>query len=124
MFRDYEIVYLAKSLVLVALLTVVATVYETMLTNKSGLDIVIAVIRWQSVTLSLTLIILAVWEVTPVLAKRINEKFTNRVRNEGRREGRQEQDAKWIAWNKRRLEAERQGLTFNEPTPANEVQPE
>ena len=44
--------------------------------------------------------------------------YTDRVRAEGREEGRGERDQLWEAWNKRRLEAERGGLPFTEPTPS------
>ncbi len=36
---------------------------------------------------------------------------------EGKARGRAEADASWKAWNRRRLEAERKGLAFNEPIP-------
>ena len=32
--------------------------------------------------------------------------------------GRQEANQKWVAWNERRLAAERAGLPFDEPPPA------
>jgi len=38
-------------------------------------------------------------------------------RDEGRAEGRAEERATWREWNRRRLDAEAQGLPFNEPTP-------
>ena len=37
---------------------------------------------------------------------------------EGRKEGRREERREWIAWNERRLSAEREGRPFNEPPPA------
>ncbi len=36
---------------------------------------------------------------------------------EGKARGRAEADASWRAWNRRRQEAERKGLAFNEPIP-------
>lgn len=33
-------------------------------------------------------------------------------------EGKAEERARWEAWNRRRLEAERQGREFNEPPPS------
>ncbi len=36
---------------------------------------------------------------------------------EGKARGRAEADASWRAWNRRRLEAERKGLAFNETIP-------
>ena len=35
----------------------------------------------------------------------------------GRAEGRAERQAEWEAWNRRRIDAEAQGLSFNEPPP-------
>ena len=37
-----------------------------------------------------------------------------RLKDEGRREQHQE----WVAWNRRRMAAEREGLPFDEPPPA------
>ena len=36
---------------------------------------------------------------------------------EGRKEGRREERREWIAWNERRMSAEREGRPFNEPPP-------
>ena len=36
---------------------------------------------------------------------------------EGREEGRAEADSEWTAWNRRRVEAERQGIAFDETPP-------
>ena len=41
-------------------------------------------------------------------------------RQEGRQEGRQAEREAWIAWNRRRLEAEQAGNTFTEPPPEGE----
>ena len=38
-------------------------------------------------------------------------------RDEGRVEGRAEERAAWREWNRRRIDAEAQGLPFNEPPP-------
>ena len=38
-------------------------------------------------------------------------------REEGRQEGRAEQDRLWREWNQRRLQAELDGVVFDEPTP-------
>ena len=35
----------------------------------------------------------------------------------GRKEGRREERREWIAWNERRMSAEREGRTFYEPPP-------
>ena len=41
-----------------------------------------------------------------------------KLKNEGRVEGRREQHREWVAWNERRISAERDGLSFDEPPPA------
>ena len=38
-------------------------------------------------------------------------------RREGRKEGRREERRKWMAWNERRMSAEKEGRLFNEPPP-------
>ena len=38
-------------------------------------------------------------------------------RIEGRKEGRREERREWIAWNERRMSAEKEGRLFNEPPP-------
>ena len=64
-----------------------------------------------------------------VLAERLEEWFERRkekqiaeaeqkARVEGREEARTEIMALWQAWNERRVEAERQGKTFDEPPPS------
>ena len=35
----------------------------------------------------------------------------------GRKEGRREERRKWMAWNERRMSAEKEGRLFNEPPP-------
>ena len=39
-------------------------------------------------------------------------------REEGREEGRKDANRRWMAWNQRRMAAERDGLPFDEPPPA------
>ncbi len=48
-----------------------------------------------------------------VIAKLRND----RVREEGRAEGRAERDRLWMAWNQRRMAAEQSGQPFTEPPP-------
>ena len=45
------------------------------------------------------------------------EKHRDEGRAEGRVEGRVEERAAWREWNRRRIDAEAQGLPFNEPPP-------
>ena len=59
-----------------------------------------------------------------VIERRISEwKNAGRVEGidegvvKGRAEGRAEERAEWLAWNNRRLEAERDGVPFDEPPP-------
>lgn len=46
------------------------------------------------------------------------EKYLRRRYAEGTQQGKAEEYARWEAWNRRRLEAERAGRDFNEPPPA------
>ena len=51
-----------------------------------------------------------------VIERRISE-WMNAGRAEGRVEGRVEERAAWSAWNSRRMDAERDGVPFDEPPP-------
>ena len=46
------------------------------------------------------------------------EEAREKGREKGRKEGRREIQALWMAWNRRRLEAEERGEVFHEPPPA------
>ena len=43
-----------------------------------------------------------------------------KLREEGRKEGREEVQLRWASWNQRRLEAEQNGQPFDEPPPGSE----
>lgn len=43
--------------------------------------------------------------------------FKEKVRKEGVEQGINKKRQNWIAWNKRRIEAEEKGQEFNEPPP-------
>ena len=45
------------------------------------------------------------------------ERYLKRRLAEGKKEGREELNAEWREWNKRRLEAEAEGRQFDEPPP-------
>ena len=51
-----------------------------------------------------------------LIERRISE-WKNAGRAEGRVEGRVEERAAWLAWNSRRMDAERDGVPFDEPPP-------
>ena len=51
-----------------------------------------------------------------LIERKISE-WWNAGRVEGRVEGRAEERAKWSAWNNRRMDAERDGVPFDEPPP-------
>ncbi len=59
-----------------------------------------------------------------VTARYLSDKFLKplheRLRQEGREEGRKEVQRRWAAWNQRRLEAEQTGQPFDEPPPGSE----
>ena len=47
----------------------------------------------------------------------IGGKVIERRISEWKNAGRAEKDAEWLAWNSRRLDAERDGVPFDEPPP-------
>ena len=71
----------------------------------------------------------AVGGLIVVTAKFLEDKFLNpwrekraaeareKGRTEGREEGREQERSKWSEWNHRRLEAEANGIPFDEPSP-------
>ena len=58
----------------------------------------------------------------PARIKQLKEEGRKEGREEGREEGRKEgqesERQQWLAWNERRLSAEREGQSFDEPPPA------
>ncbi len=52
-----------------------------------------------------------------MLAERYLRRQRLEGRKEGRQEGRQETQKMWEAWNQRRLDADRNGVLFEEPPP-------
>ena len=120
MFREDDFRYLTRSVILALGLTIAAACYEVFVaTSDTIVDTTLGIIRWQGVTVPLTITILATWEVCKkVIADRLIERKREAIRQEGRQEGRQEVQAAWEAWNHRRLEAEAQGRPFDEPLPS------
>ena len=51
-----------------------------------------------------------------LIPRRIKE-LKDQGKKEGKREGRKEAHRKWLAWNERRINAEREGRPFNESPP-------
>ena len=115
MFRDWEIRYLVASVGLVWTFMVAATVYETVYNvQQAPLETATAIVHWVGPAIGLTITILATWEVILVFAQRYRERRDREAREEGRKEER----ARWEAWLKRRDEAIRNNLPFDEPSPA------
>ena len=115
LFRDWEIRYLVASVGLVWTFMVAATVYETVYNvQQAPLETATAIVHWVGPAIGLTITILATWEVILVFAQRYRERRDREAREEGRKEER----ARWEAWLKRRDEAIRNNLPFDEPSPA------
>ena len=94
---------------------VAATVYETVYNvQQAPLETATAIVHWVGPAIGLTITILATWEVILVFAQRYRERRDREAREEGRKEER----ARWEAWLKRRDEAIRNNLPFDEPSPA------
>ena len=53
----------------------------------------------------------------PLIGGKLIERKIAKWRAEGFAEGRVQANAKWSAWNSRRVEAERGGVPFHEPPP-------
>ena len=53
-----------------------------------------------------------------VTARYLGNKFVKPLQEKLRAEGKAEERRKWTEWNRRRLEAESEGIPFNEPPPA------
>ena len=121
MFRDWEIRYLAASVVLVWTFIIAAAVYEIGYNSSdTPQETLIAVIQWVGPAIGSTLIILATREVILVLAQRYRARRDQEVREKALAEGRDRERSRWKAWNQRREDALRNNRTFNEPNPAEE----
>lgn len=123
MFRDWEIRYLLSSVILVWIFLAAATIYEAVYNvRESPLETATAIVQWVGPAIGLTITILATWEVILVFAQRYRERRDREAREEGieqgRKEGAEEERARWEAWLKRRDEAIRNNLPFDEPNPA------
>ena len=59
----------------------------------------------------------------PLIGGKVIERKISEWRNEGRVQGRAEERAIWSAWNRRRVEAERNGVPFIEPPPDDGARP-
>ena len=53
----------------------------------------------------------------PLIGGKVIERRISEWKNAGRVEGRVEERAAWLAWNSRRMDAERDGVPFDEPPP-------
>ena len=56
-----------------------------------------------------------------LIGGKLIERKINEWRAEGYAEGRAQENAKWVSWNSRRLDAERDGVPFREPPPDDDV---
>ena len=91
MFRDSDFRYLVASVTIVLILTALAVSYEIgYITGDSWFETIIAVIRLQGAIVPVTLIFLATWEVSKVIADRIIARNRERIRQEAREEGRKQ----------------------------------
>ena len=127
-----RILYFATFSVLVTISVVLVSTYETVVSDKDTLyDTLKAIWTTSSqmvpawVVFSLILAELGDW--TMVLAEMFREKRrkdqeqrAQEERAQGRAEGSAQTQAQWQAWLKRREEAEKNNLPFNEPTPSPE----
>ena len=91
-----------------ALMDVYATITQRVFVNGGalGLTIYSATETWE------TMMVLANY-----LRQNLLEPLKERQKEEGRVEGREESDARWLAWNERREKAAAEGELFDEPPP-------
>ena len=143
MFRDHETGYLIASVILVYILTGLGIWHEIAYGESETVgQHLVAFGQAAGSAIATTLIILGTFEVIMVFAERYRrrrfdegreqgreegleeglERGVEKGRTEGRQEGRleerQERDAAWIEWLRRRDEAQRNNLPFDEPPPS------
>ncbi len=56
----------------------------------------------------------------PARIRQLKEEGRKEGREEGQKEGRESERQQWLAWNERRLAAERENRSFDEPPPASQ----
>ena len=81
--------------------------------NESYILLLAAIFGMSAGIASVTAIIV---EVTGKMVLLIPDAI-RKIKQEGRQEGQQEAHRQWLAWNERRLTAERDGQPFTEPPP-------
>ena len=90
MFQDEQTKYLIIGPALALFLTALGGVYEIAAQDHgTALKTVVAIVRWSSTAVALTITILALWRAYEMIAK-------ERYREEGRQEGREEGERKGI----------------------------
>ena len=87
-----------------ALMDVYATITQRVFVNGGALGLTI-----YSAT--------ETWETMMVLANYLRQNLLEPLKERQREEGREESDAKWLAWNERREKAAANGEPFDEPPP-------
>ena len=89
MFRDDDHLYVAIGVTIVFILTILSTVFEwAWVDDDSTLETILAIIKWQGVILPITIVGIAGFEVSRVLATRVIARFKNEDREKGRAEER------------------------------------
>ena len=128
--RRTRILYFATFSILVTISVILVAIYETAVSDKDTLyDTWKAIWDTSSrmapawVVISLTLAEVGDW--TMVLAemfrekrRRDQERRVKEAASQGRAEGLAQNQAQWLDWLKRREEAEKNNLPFNEPPPS------
>ncbi len=82
--------------------------------NETGKAAALIVLYTVSITYTLDI----VGGILMVTARYLTEKFIEPLRDQYRKEGREEANRKWSDWNNRRMKAEDEGIPFDEPPPA------
>ena len=107
-----------------AIATVVAVfLHEIVLKHESITQGLYAIVRNVSEILSAATLLTLLDEGIDIMFLRRTREERRKQREEGREEGYKQAVEAFSEWNTRRLEAEKQGDTFTEPPPGQDVEP-
>ena len=123
--RKYRPIYFAVFLAQVIAWCVITTWWEATSGEHTDdvLGMVIAIglkmapLMGLSIITTIVLVDIGRYLVVLLPTPNVRRKIMEKAESEGRAAGMAEERRNWVAWNRRRKEAEAQGLPFNEPPP-------
>ena len=115
MFRDYEIKYVAASVLLAWTLAILLGYYEIFIDRTdTALQTAVAIVQDTGAAVGTTLLLVGTWEVFSVLARRINERLLAEARQEGRREEQLRRREEQMRWREEQLRWREEQLLWRE----------